>query len=330
MTVLLTGAAGFIGYHVAERLLERGERVVGVDIVNDYYDPALKEARLARLAPNRAFSLHRVNIADREAMEALLAANPDIDRIVHLAAQAGVRYSLVNPYAYIESNVMGHVVMLERARSLQEAGRLRHFVYASSSSVYGGNSKLPFAVEDRVDTPISLYAATKRSDELMSHAYAHLFRIPTTGLRFFTVYGPWGRPDMAAYLFARAITRGEPITVYNNGNMKRDFTYVDDIVAGVIACLDRPPAEGNDGAPPARVYNIGNHRSEPLMRFIGLIEEALGRKAEIRFAPKPPADVLESFADIDAITRDVGFRPTTPIDIGIPRFIDWFRAYHQV
>lgn len=330
MTVLLTGAAGFIGYHVAERLLARGERVVGVDIVNDYYDPALKEARLSRLAPHRAFSLHRVNIADREAMEAVLAANPDIDRIVHLAAQAGVRYSLVNPYAYVEANVMGHVVMLERARSLQEAGRLRHFVYASSSSVYGGNTKLPFAVEDRVDTPISLYAATKRSDELMSHAYAHLFRIPITGLRFFTVYGPWGRPDMAAYLFARAITRGEPITVYNNGNMKRDFTYVDDIVAGVVACLDRPPAEGNDGAPPARIYNIGNHRSEPLMRFIGLIEAALGRKAEIRFAPKPPADVLESFADIEAIGRDVGYRPTTPIDVGIPRFIEWFRAYHRM
>jgi len=329
MTVLLTGAAGFIGYHVAEHLLARGEQVVGVDSINDYYDPALKEARLARLLGRPGFAFHRQNIADRDGMAALVAAHPGVDRIVHLAAQAGVRYSLANPYAYVESNLLGHVVMLERARALMEAGRLRHFVYASSSSVYGGNTKLPFAVEDRVDTPISLYAATKRSDELMSHAYAHLFRIPTTGLRFFTVYGPWGRPDMAAYLFARAITRGEPITVYNDGNMKRDFTYIDDIVAGVVACLDRPPAEAPDGAPPARLYNIGNNRSEPLMRFIGLIEQALGRKAEIRFAPKPPADVLESFADIEAISRDVGYRPTTPIDIGIPRFIEWFRGYNR-
>lgn len=324
--VLLTGAAGFIGFHVANALLARGDRVLGVDNLNDYYDPKLKEARLSQLARNPGFAFRRADISDREAM-LQVAAEPDApDRIVHLAAQAGVGYSLINPYAYVTANLMGQVVMQELARRLAEGRGLRHFVYASSSSVYGGNTKLPFAVEDRTDTPVSLYAATKKADELIAHAYAHLHAIPSTGLRFFTVYGPWGRPDMAAYLFATAMTEGREITVYNNGEMQRDFTFVDDIVAGVLAVLDRPPAV-NQGAP-ARVYNIGNNRSEKLMRFIGVLEEALGIKAKIRFAPKPAADVVATYADISAIQRDTGFAPTTPIDVGIPRFVAWFKAYH--
>lgn len=329
--VLLTGAAGFIGFHVANALLARGERVLGIDSLNDYYDPKLKEARLALLARQPGFAFRRADIADRDALLALATGEDAPDRIVHLAAQAGVRYSLVNPYAYVTSNLMGQVVMQELARRLVEGSGLRHFVYASSSSVYGGNTKLPFAVEDRTDTPVSLYAATKKADELIAHAYAHLHAIPSTGLRFFTVYGPWGRPDMAAYLFATAMTEGREITVYNNGEMQRDFTYIDDIVAGVLAVLDRPPApQGGATAAPARVYNIGNNRPEPLMRFIAVLEGALGIRARIRFAPKPPADVVATFADIAAIRRDVGFAPTTPIDVGIPRFVAWFKAYHAI
>jgi UDP-glucuronate 4-epimerase len=326
-TVLVTGAAGFIGFHVATALLARGERVLGIDNLNDYYDPRLKEARLALLARSPGFSFRRADISDRDAMLPIAEAQDAPDRIVHLAAQAGVRYSLVNPYAYVTANVMGQVVMQELARRLGETAGLKHFVYASSSSVYGGNTKLPFAVEDRTDTPVSLYAATKKADELIAHAYAHLYAIPSTGLRFFTVYGPWGRPDMAAYLFASAMTEGREITVYNNGEMRRDFTYVDDIVAGVLAVLDRPPAPANQGAP-ARVYNIGNNRPEPLMRYIALLEDALGIKARIRFAPKLAADVVATFADIEAIRADAGFAPTTPIDVGIPRFVAWFKSYH--
>lgn len=326
--VLVTGAAGFIGFHLAQRLLARGERVLGIDNLNDYYDVRLKQARLALLARQAGFAFRMADVADREAMLAIAAEADAPDRIVHLAAQAGVRYSLINPYAYVTANVMGQVVMQELAvRLAGGAGGLAHFVYASSSSVYGGNQKLPFAVEDRTDTPVSLYAATKKADELIAHAYAHLNALPSTGLRFFTVYGPWGRPDMAAYLFATAMREGREITVYNNGEMRRDFTFVDDIVSGVVAVLDRPPAMGGAGAP-ARVYNIGNNRSEPLMRFIGLLEDALGMKARIRFAPKPAADVVATFADISAIARDCGYAPTTPIDVGIPRFVEWFRAYH--
>jgi UDP-glucuronate 4-epimerase len=250
--------------------------------------------------------------------------HPDVTRIIHLAAQAGVRYSLINPYAYTRSNIEGHLVMLEFARRLQ---RCEHFVYASSSSVYGTNTKLPFAVEDRVDTPISLYAATKKANELMAHSYSHLFAIPTTGLRFFTVYGPWGRPDMSAFLFVKAILAGQPIHVFNGGDMSRDFTYIDDIVNGVVAVADGAPAgEGT----PYRLYNIGNHRAEPLMRFIGLIEQALGKKAEIILEPMQPGDVKETFADITAIQRDHGFSPTTRIEQGIPRFVEWYRSYHKI
>lgn len=324
MSVMVTGAAGFIGFHTSLRLLARGETVVGVDNLNSYYDPALKQARLAQLLDKPGFRFHQADIADRAAMAEVAKANPDITGYINLAAQAGVRHSLKAPHDYTHSNIEGHLVMLELARANDKC---RHFVYASSSSVYGANTKLPFSVEDRVDQPISLYAATKRAGELMSHCYSHLYRIPTTGLRFFTVYGPWGRPDMAAYLFAKAILAGQPITVFNNGDMRRDFTFVDDIVSGVVGVLDNPKAD--DGTePPARVYNIGNNRSERLMDFIGLVEESLGRKAQYQFEPMQPGDVKETYADITAIQRDVGFAPTTPISVGVPKFIEWFKAYH--
>jgi UDP-glucuronate 4-epimerase len=327
MAVLVTGAAGFIGMHTSLALLARGDDVVGVDNVNDYYSVALKEARLGELRRHRGFSFHRLELAERGALGALLARHPEIDRVVHLAAQAGVRYSLVNPHAYITANLAGHFEVMEACRQLP---RLKHLVYASSSSVYGGNTKLPFAVSDPVDTPRSLYAATKKADELMSHCYAHLHRQPTTGLRFFTVYGPWGRPDMAAWIFTEAILAGKPIRVFNHGNMRRDFTYIDDIVAGVLACLDRPPPDGGDAAPPYRVYNLGNHRSEELMRFIGLIEGALGRRAIVELAPMEPGDVPATYADIEESERDFGFKPTTSIDVGLPRFVEWYRGYHRV
>jgi UDP-glucuronate 4-epimerase len=325
MTVLVTGAAGFIGFHVSAALLKRGERVLGVDNLNDYYDVALKEARLAELRRLPGFAFERLELAERGALEGLLRRHPDTDRVVHLAAQAGVRYSLTNPHAYIGSNIQGQLEVLEACRVLP---KLRHLVYASSSSVYGGNTKLPFSVADRVDTPHSLYAATKKADELMSYCYSHLYRLPTTGLRFFTVYGPWGRPDMAAWLFTEAILAGKPIRVFNHGNMRRDFTYVDDIVSGVLACLDRPPADGG-GEPPHRLYNIGNHRSEDLTRFIALLEKALGRKAIIELEAMQPGDVPATYADIAETERDLGFTPTTPIDQGLPRFVAWYRAYHR-
>nr|WP_283949768.1 NAD-dependent epimerase/dehydratase family protein [Limobrevibacterium gyesilva] len=317
---MLTGAAGFIGYHVAGALLARGEQVVGIDNLNSYYDVRLKQARLERLADRPKFDFHPLDVSDRVGMEALVAANPDITDIVHLAAQAGVRHSMVDPYAYVTSNVMGHLVMLETARHLRG---LRHFVYASSSSVYGANRALPFAEADRVDTPLSLYAATKRADELMSYSYAHLYGVPQTGLRFFTVYGPWGRPDMAYFSFARAIMAGEPITVYDEGRLRRDFTYIDDIVAGVVGCLDRPPT----GGPPHRVLNIGNNRSEAVATLIELLESALGRRAILRHAPRPLADVTETCASVDAIGELAGFAPTTPLSVGIPRFAAWFLGW---
>jgi len=322
MTVLLTGAAGFIGFHVAEALLARGEQVVGVDNLNAYYDTRLKQARLAQLVAKRGFAFHAADITDRDAMSAVVAAHAGIERVVHLAAQAGVRHSMIDPHAYAAANVAGHLVLLEIARALPA---LRHLVYASTSSVYGGNTALPFREADRVDTPLSLYAATKRADELMSHAYAHLFGLPQTGLRFFTVYGPWGRPDMAYFSFARAIAAGEPITVYDHGTLRRDFTYIDDIVAGVLGVLDRPP----DGAPPWRLLNIGNNRSEPVSALIALLEQGLGRPAVLRHAPRPAADVPETAADISAIHALTGFTPATPLAVGIPRFVAWFREWRQ-
>jgi UDP-glucuronate 4-epimerase len=325
MTILLTGAAGFIGYHVAEALLARGERVLGLDNLNPYYDVRLKRARLARLEGRAGFSFHHADLADRAAMAALAAAEPGITRIAHLAAQAGVRYSLEDPYAYVESNVLGHLAVLELARHLR---RLDHLVYASSSSVYGANQTLPFAEGDRVDTPLSLYAATKRADELMGYAYGHLFGLPQTGLRFFTVYGPWGRPDMAYWLFAEAIMAGTPITVFEGGGLRRDFTYIDDIVAGVVGALDRPPAAAH-GGPPVRLLNIGNSRSEPVARLIGLLESALGRRAVIVEAPRPRSDVAETFADIGAIAALAGFAAATGLAAGIPRFAAWFLEWRR-
>ncbi len=323
MAILVTGAAGFIGHHVAKALLARGERVLGVDNLNSYYDVALKRARLDQLAGETAFQFRPMDISDREQVFALVDENPDLTSIVHLAAQAGVRHSLVDPYAYVQSNVMGHLVIQEAARRLKD---LRHLVYASSSSVYGANRKLPFAETDPVDTPVSLYAATKRADELMAHVYGHLFQLPQTGLRFFTVYGPWGRPDMAYYSFARAIAAGEPISVYGDGLLKRDFTYIDDIVSGVLGCLDNPPS----GDIPVRVLNIGNHRSELVNTLISLLEQELGRKAIIRHVPRPMLDVEETFASVDAIGALTGYRPTTPLALGIPKFVAWFRAWHGI
>lgn len=324
MAILLTGVAGFIGFHVAQVLLERGDEVIGIDNLNDYYDPNLKRARLAQLEGRKGFKFFKADISDSAQVKEAVAGS-DIRRIVHLAAQAGVRYSLVNPEAYIRANVLGHTVILELARHLPKC---EHLVYASSSSVYGGNTKLPFAVEDRVDSPVSLYAATKKADELLSHAYAHLFRFPQTGLRFFTVYGPWGRPDMALYIFTKAIFEGRPIHVFNNGDMQRDFTYIDDIVNGVIRTLDNPPAPDEQGRP-YRLYNIGNNKPEPLLRMIEVLEQAIGRKAEKQLMPMQPGDVKATYADITAISRDVGFAPTTPIDVGVPKFVDWFRRYHN-
>lgn len=326
MSIIVTGAAGFIGFHVASRLIERGQAVIGVDNLNDYYDPALKQARLDRLSGHNGFTFRRLDISDKDAVLGLAKEFPEVTEIVHLAAQAGVRYSLENPFAYIQTNLMGHLCMMELARRL---AKLRHFVYASSSSVYGGNKELPFSVDQRVDQPVSLYAATKRADELMTHCYTHLYDLPSTGLRFFTVYGPWGRPDMSAYIFTRAIFEGQPIRIFNHGDMRRDFTYIDDIVAGVLAVVDRP-AQALNGEPPNAVYNLGNHRAEPLLRFVELIEEACGRKAIREFAEMQPGDVKETYADIEPARRDLGFEPRVTIDQGIPRFVQWYRDYHRV
>ena len=321
--VLVTGAAGFIGYHLATALLAQGARVTGIDNLNAYYDVSLKEARLRNLQANKDFAFQKLDIADRDAMLALAPKIADITQIAHLAAQAGVRYSLTDPYAYVTSNVMGQVVMLELARALPA---LQHFVYASSSSVYGANTKLPFSVEDETEQPNSLYAATKKADELIARTYAHLYGIPATGLRFFTVYGPWGRPDMAAFLFTKAILAGEPIKVFNGGEMWRDFTYIDDIVAGLIAALSKVPA----AKPPHAVYNLGNHRAEKLTDFIATLERALGQKAQMKFEPMQPGDVPSTFADIEASRRDLGFEPKTPIAEGIPRFVEWYRTHYRV
>ena len=332
MRVLITGGAGFIGSTLALRLLARGDSVVGIDNLNDYYQVSLKEDRLKRIreAGGNRFAFHKLDFADMAALDGALRGE-EFDRIVHLGAQAGVRYSLENPQAYVSANLAGHVNMLEIARHR----KVEHMVYASSSSVYGGNTQLPFSVEDRVDHPVSLYAATKRADELMSETYAHLFRLPLTGLRFFTVYGPWGRPDMMMWIFTKAILAGQPIPVFNKGEMYRDFTYIDDIVSGVIACLDNPPAD--DGAEkaggsvkPHALYNIGNNRSEHLMKVVELLEEACGRKAEIDFQPIQPGDVPATYANIDAIRSDLGYEPTTSIEVGVPNFVRWYREYHRL
>jgi len=322
MRILLTGAAGFIGYHTAKALLTRGDEVVGVDNLTPYYPVSLKEARLTQLEPFDRFTFHLADIADRDGLFSLLEGQK-FDAIIHLAAQAGVRYSIDHPFDYADSNLVGHLTMLELARAQKG---LRHMVYASSSSVYGGNTKLPFAEEDAVDHPVSLYAATKRSCELMSHTYAHLYRIPLTGLRFFTVYGPWGRPDMAYWTFTQDILEGNPIRVFNNGDMERDFTYIDDIVGGVLAVLDGPPS--GEFANPHRIYNIGNNKPEKLTDFIALIEKLTGKTAEKKMEPMQPGDVHATYADITNINRDFGFTPKTSLADGLPRFVDWYRAYN--
>ncbi len=322
-SVLVTGVAGFVGSHVARALLARGESVVGIDNFSDYYDPVLKFARLKPLRETAGFTFVEGDISDRETMMGLADRQGDLDRIVHLAAQPGIRHSKLDPYIYVQTNVMGHLVLLELARRL--GPQLRHLVYASSSSVYGGNDKIPFAVGDRVDHPVSLYAATKRSGELMTETYVHQYGLKATGLRYFTVYGPWGRPDMSPYIFARAIHEGRTIPIYHHGKLKRDFTYVDDIVAGTVAVLDQPPATAGH-----RLYNLGGSRSEEILDVIALFEKALGRKAVIELKPGEPGDMPETAADIDATTRDFGWTPKVTVEQGIPLFVDWFKAYNRL
>ncbi|MDR2014677.1 MAG: NAD-dependent epimerase [Azoarcus sp.] len=333
MKILVTGAAGFIGMHVSERLLARGDEVIGLDNLNDYYDPSLKESRLERLRPFERFRFVRLDVADRGAMASLFAEGK-FDRVAHLAAQAGVRYSLKNPYAYVDSNLVGFVNILEGCRH----NRVEHLVYASSSSVYGGNARMPFSEHDNVDHPVSLYAATKKANELMAHTYSHLYGLPTTGLRFFTVYGPWGRPDMALFLFVRAILEDRPINVFGHGKMKRDFTYIDDIVEGVVRVLDRKagpdsafdplcPDPGRSCAP-YRVFNIGNHDPVDLMDFIEAIEDALGRKARKNFLPIQDGDVPATYADVSELGVWTDFKPATSIRDGVGRFVAWYRAYY--
>ena len=330
MRILVTGAAGFIGYHVCTRLLARGDDVVGIDNMNDYYDVRIKEARLANLESSANFTFKRVNVADLPALTDIFTSHsPEI--VIHLAAQAGVRYSLTNPHVYAQSNLVGFVNILEACRH----HKVTHLVYASSSSVYGANTKMPFSVRDSVDHPVSLYAATKKSNELMAHAYSHLFGLPTTGLRFFTVYGPWGRPDMALFLFTKAILENRPIDVFNHGNMRRDFTYIDDIVEGVVRVADRIPAPASREHPgissaPYRVYNIGNSDPVSLMDMIGILEKALGRVAQKNLLPMQPGDVAATFADVEELERDTGFRPKTSLEDGLLAFVQWYRDYFKV
>lgn len=338
MKYLVTGTAGFIGYHTAERLLARGDEVVGVDIVNDYYDPTLKEARLKRLNGRDGFTEERVDLADRAALDGVFARHQP-RRVINLAAQAGVRYSVENPYAYVDSNLVGFVNILENCRQ----AKVEHLVYAATSSVYGANTRMPFHESDGASHPMSLYAATKRANEVMAHSYSHLFDLPSTGLRFFTVYGPWGRPDMALFKFTKAILAGEPIPVFNGGKMQRDFTYIDDIVEGVVRVSDRIPTAdpawdagakspdpGRSGIAPYRLYNIGRGAPVDLMDYIRTLEAKLGRKAELDLLPMQPGDVAATFADTTALEQDVGYRPATPVDVGVGRFVDWYRDYFGV
>ena len=335
MVILVTGAAGFIGFHLSQRLLARGDEVIGLDNINDYYDVTIKKDRLAQLQTYSGFRFHKLDLADREGMARLFTEH-FFDKVAHLAAQAGVRYSLTNPHAYVDSNLVGFINVLEGCRY----SGVHHLVFASSSSVYGANTKMPLSVHDNVDHPISLYAASKKANELMAHTYSHLYDLPTTGLRFFTVYGPWGRPDMALFLFTKAILAGRPIDVFNYGKMKRDFTYIDDIVEGVVRVLDKIPEpnsawSGNIPDPATsyaryKIYNIGNNQPNELMHFIEVLENYLGMKAEMNLLPLQPGDVPETYADVDDLVKDVGFKPNTSIEIGIERFVKWYRSYYQV
>jgi len=332
-SILVTGAAGFIGMHVTRRLVAAGHRVVGIDNLNAYYDPKLKEARLAQLAPLPGFSFHKVDLADRAAMESLFARER-FPAVVHLGAQAGVRRSLVDPHTYVEANIVGFINVLEGCRH----NDCRHLIYASSSSVYGSNKHMPFSTRQNVDHPLSIYGASKKANELMAHSYSHLFALPATGLRFFTVYGPWGRPDMAMWLFADAIMRGEPLKLFNHGHMLRDFTYVDDVVEAIARLVGLPPkpaADADDTDPsrsqaPWRVYNIGNNKPVEVLKVVALLEQELGRKAKTEMLPMQPGDVPATYADVDDLMRDTGFRPDTPIEEGVRRFVAWFRGYHAL
>ncbi len=335
MKYLVTGAAGFIGFHTTRKLIARGDTVVGLDNLNDYYQVSLKHDRLAQLKTLPGFAFEQIELADRTAMKALFERH-QFDVVIHLAAQAGVRYSLTNPQAYIDSNLVGFCEILEGCRH----SGVKHLAYASSSSVYGGNTRMPFSIHDNVDHPVSLYAATKKANELMAHTYSHLFRLPTTGLRFFTVYGPWGRPDMAMWIFTKAILEGRPIDVFNEGKMRRDFTFIDDIVEGVVRVADNIPVPNPNwqsdhpdpatSSAPYRVYNIGNNRPEDLLEMIGILESCLGKKAEKRLLPMQPGDVPATYADVDDLVKDVGFKPATPLATGIQRFVDWYRTYHKI
>ena len=324
--ILVTGAAGFIGFHVARQLLAEGRPVVGLDNLNSYYDPALKQARLALLRSDSRFAFVEADLADRETIAALFARHR-FAKVVHLAAQAGVRYSIEHPHTYADSNLQGFLNVLEGCRN----NSCRHLVYASSSSVYGANTKLPFAVQDRTDHPVSFYAATKKANELMAQSYSHLYRLPVTGLRFFTIYGPWGRPDMALFLFVNAIMADRPIRLFNHGKMRRDFTYIDDVTRVVSKLIDQVPADDPAAAnAPSKVYNVGNHHPEELMHVVGLLEQELGRTAIKELLPMQPGDVLETFADVEDLTRDTGFAPSTPIALGVRNFVTWYRDYFKV
>jgi len=333
--ILVTGSAGFVGFYLAKKLLQRGQEVIGIDDLNNYYDISLKKDRLSHLTSNEKFEFHQLDVSDRPGI-ADLFARCQPEKVVHLAAQAGVRYSITNPNAYVDSNLVGFVNILEGCRH----NEIKHLVFASSSSVYGANTKMPFSVHDNVDHPVSLYAATKKANELMAHVYSHLYRLPTTGLRFFTVYGPWGRPDMAYFLFTKAILEGKPIKVFNEGRMRRDFTYIDDIVEGIIRVLDRIPQPNPDyssdsgsagsSAAPYKIYNIGNNQPIELLRFIEVLEDCLGIKAQKQMMPMQPGDVPATYADIEDLSQDVGFKPSTPIEVGLSRFVDWYRSYYKV
>ena len=329
MSVLVTGSAGFIGMHTANALLEKNEEVIGIDNLNDYYDPELKRARLEELQVNKNFYFEKLDFAVPGSLNLLIQKYPEIDRIIHLGAQAGVRYSIDNPHQYMQSNLCGQLAILEFCKSkMRDSRPIKNFVYASSSSVYGSNKQIPFSINDNTDQPVSFYGATKKAGEVMAHSYAHLYQIPTIGLRFFTVYGPWGRPDMSPYIFTNCILNEKPIKVFNKGEMMRDFTFIDDIVSGILGALDTPPISLN-ASPPHKIYNLGNNKPVSLMNYINVIERACNKKAIIDLQPMQAGDVVQTYANIEESERDLGYAPTTSIDIGIPRFVDWFISYHS-
>ena len=329
MSVLVTGSAGFIGMHTANALLKKNEDVIGIDNINDYYDPELKRARLEELQVNKNFYFEKLDFAVPGSLDLLIQKYPEIDRIIHLGAQAGVRYSIDNPHQYMQSNLCGQLAILEFCKSKMRGSRpIKNFVYASSSSVYGSNKQIPFSINDNTDQPVSFYGATKKAGEVMAHSYAHLYQIPTVGLRFFTVYGPWGRPDMSPYIFTNSILNEKPIKVFNKGEMMRDFTFIDDIVSGILGALDTPPINLS-ASPPHKIYNLGNNKPVSLMNYINVIERACNKKAIIDLQPMQAGDVVQTYANIEESERDLGYAPTTSIDIGIPRFVDWFISYHS-